>query len=70
MAIRYKKKRPIDGVFSEPEEKVVTVPENIEDMTKLELDEYAHNHDGIELDRRKTKKNMIKEFLTKLKGEK
>jgi len=40
-----------------------------EEMDKLELDEYAHNHDGIELDRRQTKSNMVKEFLTKLKGE-
>jgi len=37
-------------------------------MTKRELDEYAHEHDHIELDRRQTKPNMIKEFLSKLKG--
>lgn len=40
-----------------------------EHMTKKELDKYAYEHAGIELDRRQSKSNMIKEFLTKLKGE-
>lgn len=39
----------------------------LEEMSKAELDEYALNH-GIELDRRKTKINMIKDLLSKLKG--
>jgi hypothetical protein len=43
---------------------------DINELTKIELDEYAHDHEGIELDRRKSKPNMIKEFLTKLKGDK
>ena len=40
--------------------------ENIEGMTKLELDEYAEKYD-IYLDRRQNKQNMINEFIQKLK---
>ena len=40
--------------------------ENIEGMTKTELDEYAEKYD-IYLDRRQTKPNMINEFIQKLK---
>lgn len=35
-------------------------------MTKLEIDEYALEN-GIQLDRRQTKQNMITEFIQKLK---
>jgi hypothetical protein len=47
----------------------VTELPDLEKMTKDELDEYAKKHNEIELDRRKSKPNMIKEFLTKIKGE-
>jgi hypothetical protein len=40
--------------------------EKIKSMTKLELDQYAEKYD-IYLDRRKTKANMINEFIEKLK---
>lgn len=44
---------------------------SFDDMTKKELDQYALNEANIELDRRKTKTNMFREFITKLiKGEK
>jgi hypothetical protein len=42
---------------------------NIENMTKLELDEYAKNYD-IHLDRRRNKSAMIEEFIQKLKEKK
>lgn len=38
----------------------------IDGMSKMELDEYAKDYD-IELDRRQTKRNMIDEFIQKLK---
>jgi uncharacterized HAD superfamily protein len=38
----------------------------IKKMTKIELDEYAEKYE-IQLDRRKTKNNMIEEFIQKLK---
>jgi hypothetical protein len=38
-----------------------------ESMTKTELDEYALEAHGIQLDRRQTKINMITEFIQKLK---
>jgi hypothetical protein len=38
----------------------------IEGMTKRDLDEYAEQYE-IYLDRRKTKENMINEFIQKLK---
>ena len=41
-----------------------------DDMTKKELDDYALNETNIELDRRKSLPNMIKQFIAKLKGEK
>jgi hypothetical protein len=41
--------------------------EVLESMSKMELDVYAHEKENIELDRRRTKTNMINEFLTKLK---
>lgn len=41
---------------------------NIDGMLKMELDKYATSH-GIELDRRQSRPNMIKEFITKIKGE-
>jgi hypothetical protein len=39
---------------------------NIDGMLKQELDNYALKY-GIELDRRQTRPNMVKEFITKLK---
>jgi hypothetical protein len=38
-----------------------------EEMTKAELDAYAAENHGIQLDRRQTKLNMITEFIQKLK---
>lgn len=35
-------------------------------LSKMQLDEYVHDY-GITLDRRKSKTNMIKEFLEKVK---
>lgn len=43
--------------------------ENIYSMSKEELDEHAAVKYGIELDRRKSKSKMIRDLLTKLKGE-
>jgi hypothetical protein len=40
--------------------------DNLETMTKMELDLYAEEH-GIQLDRRQSKFNMITEFIQKLK---
>lgn len=39
----------------------------VEEMTKDELDEYAINTFGIDLDKRFTKENMIDELTEKLK---
>ncbi len=39
---------------------------NIEKMTKAQLGEYAEQYE-INLDRRRTKENMINEFIQKLK---
>lgn len=61
-------KRFMKRIHEEEQQEMLSV--DIDKMDKLELDEYASNKEGIELDRRQSKKNMIKEFLTKLKGEK
>lgn len=47
----------------------INISGSLEDMTKQELDEYALVEKNIELDRRKSKPNMIKDLLAKLKGE-
>ena len=52
-----------------PEVKEVSDTMDWKSMSKSELDKYASENAGIELDGRKSKKNMIKELLTKLKGE-
>lgn len=39
---------------------------DLESMTKVELDNHALDN-GIQLDRRQSKKNMINEFIQKLK---
>jgi len=41
--------------------------DKFESMTKVELDLYAAENHGIHLDRRKSKLNMITEFIQKLK---
>jgi len=45
---------------------VVTEKKKLNKMTKVELEGYARG-EGIELDRRKTKANMIEDYLQKLK---
>lgn len=40
--------------------------EDIDAMTKKELDEYAYSKYGVELDRRKTKADMISELKEKI----
>lgn len=54
----------IDMVVNEEENAPIEI--DLESMTKVELEDYAQEHD-IELDRRKTKLNMITEFIQKLK---
>jgi hypothetical protein len=39
---------------------------DFDDMTKIELDEYAEEK-GIELDRRKSKNSMVKDFMKNFK---
>lgn len=43
--------------------------DDVEEMSKLELDEYAENQ-GVSLDRRKSKKQMVKDFNSVLRGDK
>lgn len=54
----------VDMVVNEEENAPSEI--DLESMTKVELEDYAQEH-GIELDRRKTKLNMITEFIQKLK---
>ena len=58
-------------VVEEPilkEVKVLT-KEELQLLSKMEIDEYAFGH-GIELDRRRSKSSMINDFLTQInKGE-
>lgn len=56
----------ISIVNVEPVAEEVDILIEPESMTKVELDEYAQEH-GIHLDRRKSKQNMITEFIQKLK---
>jgi hypothetical protein len=55
---------PESGIIEEPECDAVV---KVEEMTKAELDAYAAEKHGIQLDRRQTKINMITEFIQKLK---
>jgi hypothetical protein len=54
-----------NGIVSTIEEEAEVVLA-IEEMTKKELDAYAEEEYGIELDRRQTHKNMIKELKEQL----
>jgi len=54
-------------VSSEDTDKDETEIEKFESMTKAELDLYAAEKHGIQLDRRQSKPNMITEFIQKLK---
>lgn len=63
------KLKSIFGSFSSSELTIEDHKEKIRNMTKLELDQYAEKYD-IYLDRRRTKENMIKEFIEKLKDKK
>jgi hypothetical protein len=56
----------IDTVSFDPIEEEAEVVLAIEEMTKKELDAYAEEEYGIELDRRQTHKNMIKELKEQL----
>lgn len=42
---------------------------DIDSLSKAELDSYAEKEHKISLDRRQSKRNMIKEFFTKLKAQ-
>lgn len=58
-------------VIEEPvlEEVKVLTKEELQLLSKMEIDEYAFGH-GIELDRRRSKSSMINDFLTQInKGE-
>ena len=48
-----------------PEAPAVPTLEVLEAMSRLELDEYAKKY-GIELDRRKSKSNMVADFIAAL----
>lgn len=51
------------------EVKAILTEEELQALSKIELDEYAFGY-GIELDRRKSKSSMINDFITQInKGE-
>jgi hypothetical protein len=43
------------------------IPEELEDMTKLELEAYAREHHDVELDRRRGKKTLLKQLASIIK---
>lgn len=60
---------PIVVIDEAQSEEQVSIEEhmiNIDGMMKRELDDYALDY-GIELDLRKSRANMVNEFITKLK---
>lgn len=48
-------------------ENVEFIPENLEDMTKKELEEFARENFNVELDRRKGKKTLLNQVANFMK---
>jgi len=56
-----------DEIIEQEEEILVQLSDDVEAMTKDQLDEYSINTYGIDLDKRFTKENMLEELEEELK---